>query len=168
MPCLFENRYFGKNAMLSEYVHKVLCRNIKRFGLLFSLLALLMIVVSMQSNSIIFITLFSVCFAIIFLTATLAPFLLVRQMKDAEWKLYRGEPQETIVQFGEAIFIRESTFSLNLEYDQIISIHELKHSYVLMFNKTNGILLDPAGFSVGTFEDFKIFIQDCTDKNTKR
>ena len=49
---------------------------------------------------------------------------------------------------------------LTVEYRKICKVVRLKHSYVLMIGKRNGVMLDPNGFTKGNFEDFKRFLQE--------
>ncbi len=87
--------------------------------------------------------------------------LTIRQLKENNKRLLNGKDYEAIIQFGDNIKINQGTFSLTIEYNQILKIHELKHSYVLMFAKSSGIILDPAGFTIGDFSTFKEFIGSC-------
>ena len=49
---------------------------------------------------------------------------------------------------------------LTIEYRKILRVLRLKHSYMLMMGKRNGVMLDPNGFTKGTFEEFKQFLRD--------
>ena len=156
----FENRYYSTDQMLSEYVHRVLCRNIFCFGTLFALVALAFGIFSWLNQDMIFLTLFGVCFLIIFLTMLIAPILTIKQLKDSDQRLHNGQKFETIVQFGDRILIREGTFSLACTYDQIMKFCPLKHSYILMFGPRNSIMISPEHFTIGTFDEFQTFIKE--------
>ncbi|PWL90767.1 MAG: hypothetical protein DBY10_04770 [Clostridiales bacterium] len=158
--CHFENRYYSTDQMLSEYVHRVLCRKIVLFGAPIALVALIFAMLSWLDRDTVFFTLFGVCFLIVLLTALLSPTLMLRQMKEDDRRLHNGQKFETIVQFGDRILIREGTFSLACTYDQIIKIRPLKHSYVLMFGPRNSIMVSPEHFTVGTFDEFQTFIKE--------
>lgn len=86
--------------------------------------------------------------------------LLFHEIKKIAFKLHNEEEQECIVQFGENIFMKEGNFSLGVEYSQINRIYYLKHSFVLMFARHNGIMVSPAHFTKGDFGDFQEFIQE--------
>ena len=88
---------------------------------------------------------------------------LLKQLKESDKKIHRSKKHQTKVQFGDKIYLSEGSFSLTIEYDQIINKYDLEHSYALMFGKKNGILLEPSSFARGTFEDFKDFIKEKTD-----
>lgn len=129
-PYHFECRYYSTDQMLAEYVRRILCRNIFRFGTLISLVALVFTIFSWLNQDTLFFALDGVCFLIVFLTMLLSPPIMIRQMKENDRRLHNGQKFETIVQFGDRILIREGTFSLACTYDQIIKTHLLKHSYI--------------------------------------
>ena len=66
---------------------------------------------------------------------------------------------ETVITFGETIELREGMVHLTIEYRKIVRVLRLKHSYMLMMGKHNGVMLDPNGFTKGTFEEFKQFLR---------
>ena len=101
--CHFENRYYSTDQMLSEYVHRVLCRKIVLFGAPIALVALIFAMLSWLDRDTVFFTLFGVCFLIVLLTALLSPTLMLRQMKEDDRRLHNGQKFETIVQFGDRI-----------------------------------------------------------------
>ncbi len=159
-PFHFECRYYSTDQMLSEYVRRILCRNIFRFGTLISLVALIFAIFSWLNQDTPFFVLFGVCFLIVFLTMLFSPPLMLRQMKESDRRLHNGQKFETIVQFGDRILVREGTFSLACTYDQIIKIRPLKYSYVLMFGPRNAIMVSPEHFTIGTFDEFQTFIKE--------
>jgi hypothetical protein len=53
----------------------------------------------------------------------------------------------------------ESMVHLTIEYRKIVRVVRLKHSYLLMTSRRTGVLLDPNGFTKGTFEEFKQFLR---------
>ena len=71
-----------------------------------------------------------------------------------------GTMPETVVTFGENIEIHEGMVHLTIEYRKILRVLRLKHSYMLMMGKRNGVMLDPNGFTKGTFEEFKQFLRE--------
>jgi hypothetical protein len=158
MDILFENRYQTDDKMLSEYVHKVLCKKIYAMGAVFAPIAFAMTVITMVKQEYILAAVFGVCLFINIITILFTPPLTIRQLQESSKRLHNGENHEAVIQFGDDIKISQGTFSLSIEYNQILKIYELKHSYVLMFAKSNGIILDPAGFTIGDFNTFKEFI----------
>ena len=159
MSILFENRYYTDNKMLSEYVHKVLCKRIYFMGAVFAPIAFIMAGITMMKKDYIFTAVFGVCLFIIIFTILVTPPLTIRQLKENNKRLLNGKNHEAVIQFGDNIKITQGTFSLTMEYNQILKICELKHSYVLMFAKSSGIILDPAGFTTGDLNTFKEFIR---------
>lgn len=70
-----------------------------------------------------------------------------------------GVVPETVVTFGETIEMHEGMVHLTIEYRKIVKVIRLKHSYMLMIGKRNGVMLDPDGFTKGSFEEFKQFLR---------
>ena len=70
-----------------------------------------------------------------------------------------GVLPETVITFGDIIEIHEGMMHVTVEYRKIVRVVQLKHSYVLMIGKRNGVILDPNGFTKGTFEEFKQFLR---------
>ena len=52
--CHFENRYYSTDQMLSEYVHRVLCRKIVLFGAPIALVALIFAMLSWLDRDTVF------------------------------------------------------------------------------------------------------------------
>jgi transcriptional regulator with XRE-family HTH domain len=67
---------------------------------------------------------------------------------------------ETVIAFGETIEIHEGMVHLTIEYRKSVREVRLKHSYMLMLGKHNGVLIDPNGFTKGSFEEFKGFLRE--------
>lgn len=159
MELKFENRFYSDDKIMSEYVHKVLCRRLYVLGTLVIIGSLIAMAFAWLNNNYIMTAVYAVCLFISSFVVITVPHLTLKQLKDAEKRLHNGKNQETIVQFGDKIAMTEGTFSLAMEYSQIIKIYSLRHSYVLMFSRSNGIILSPENFSIGTFEDFQAFIK---------
>ena len=99
-------------------------------------------------------------------------FTLIGFMPDCfTWNLLRqvkkqndGQIPETVVTLGDCIELHEGMVHYTIEYRKIVKVVSLKHSYVLMMGKRNGIILDPQGFTKGTFSEFKEFLREkCPD-----
>ena len=71
-----------------------------------------------------------------------------------------GVLPETVVTFGETIEIHEGMVHLTIEYRKIERVVRLKNSYILMNGKRTGIIIDPNGFTKGTFSEFKQFLRE--------
>lgn len=169
MKIEFENRYTLTDQMISEYVHKVLCRKIKRMARIFLPLSLIMTAFTFWRNDYVSTAVFGVCAFIIAFTALLSPIVMIKQLKDHDKRLHNGIHHETVLQFGEQVFMTEGSFSLTMEYSQFLEINYLKHSCVLMFSKYNGIIISPEGFYIGDFKTFQEFIRErCSHAKNKR
>ncbi|MCD8353896.1 MAG: YcxB family protein [Clostridiales bacterium] len=164
MDVTFENRYTASDAMLREYVNKVASRRISIMCVVVFLLGIVLLALS-RSNGDNFMTgIAVVCMAVAAVVGILTPRLLLREIRATSDRLHNGKTCETVVRFGEHITMDEGTTSMQFEYSQITKIHDLKHSYVLMLGRQNGILLSKTGFTVGSFEDFQPFIREKTGK----
>lgn len=159
MNILFENRYKTDDRMLSEYVHKILCRKIYFMGAIFAPISFIMAGITLAKQDYILAAVLGVCLFITIVTMLITPPLTIRQLKEYDKRLNNGKNHEAIIQFGENISIAQGTFSLTIEYGQVLKIYELKHSFVLMFARSSGIILDPSGFTIGDFNTFKEFIR---------
>lgn len=159
MDTRYENRYLATDKMLSEYVYKVLYKNLRTTAFIFSALAGIMLLFTLHRNSDVQSAIFGMSLLIMLSVAILSPILAIRHIKESAKRTSNGQTYETVVKFGDNISIMEGTFSLTIEYSQVLKIHNLQYSYVLMFGKHNAIMICPKHFTIGTFEDFKIFIE---------
>jgi len=75
-------------------------------------------------------------------------------------KMNDGIMPETKVVVGDTIEMFEGNVHVTIEYRKIVKVVRLKHSYVLMLGKRNGLLLNPEAFTVGTFAEFKQFLRE--------
>ncbi len=162
MDIRFENRYTANDAMLREYVNKVASRSISIMCVVVFLLGVLLLALARVNGDGVGIA--AVCMVIAVVVGLLTPQLLLREIRATSDRLNNGKTCETVVRFGEHITMDEGTTSMQFEYSQITKIHDLKHSYVLMLGRQNGILLSKTGFTVGSFEDFQPFIREKTGK----
>ncbi len=162
MDIRFENRYTASDTMLREYVNKVASRSISLMCVVVFLLGVILLALARVNGDGVEIA--AVCMVIAVVVGVLTPRLLLREIRATSDRLNNGKTCETVVRFGENITMEEGTTSMQFEYSQITKIHDLKHSYVLMLGRQNGILLSKTGFTVGSFEDFQPFIREKTGK----
>ncbi len=159
MSASFENRYYATDEMMMEYVHQVLCRRLKRWGIGLLLLGLLSIVHFISKGDSIWVAVDGVCLFIILFCIIFSPILMIRSIKENDKRIHNGKKFETVVTFDDKISICEGSFSLSVEYSQIVAIYYLKHSYALMFGKNSGIIVSPSGFIGTDVDNFKAFIE---------
>ena len=87
--------------------------------------------------------------------------LYLKNMKKSSLNLHNGQKPESILQFTDNnIALKEDKISMEFEYNQIKKIKEYKLIYVLMIGKRQGLILKKDSFSIGTFEEFKKFINE--------
>lgn len=158
----FENKYYSNDKMLSEYINKIILKEFKIKGFLVGAGAVLLLVISLMQNDKVWAGVSGTTLFIVIMVLVLTPSMTLKQLKESDKKIHRSKKPQTKVQFGDKIYLSEGTFSLTIEYDQIINKYDLEHSYALMFGKKNGILLEPNSFVRGNFEEFKDFIKEKT------
>lgn len=160
MGTLFENRYRMTDQMIKEYARKVLCKRLIWLSALILAISLPMFSLTLLWKDYVMSAVYFICLLIAAVERVVALPLTVRQMKENTERMHGGKEQETVVRFGEKISISEGEFYLAIEYSQIIKIHYLKHSCVLMFGKSNGIMLAYDGFAGASFDEFREFIME--------
>ena len=84
------------------------------------------------------------------------------------WKALRSSkrsndgviPETRIAVNEDRIDVDEGFVHFTLEYRKFCRVVHLKHSYVLMMGRRNGLMIDPDGFTKGTFAEFKQFLRE--------
>ncbi|MEG0830249.1 MAG: YcxB family protein [Anaerovoracaceae bacterium] len=160
MKIQFENKYYKTYEMMSEYVNKILCKTIIKMGTVFSIVAIIMVTVTGISQDYVLMAVFGVCLILFAFSTIVAPRIILNQLIESDQRMHKGESLETVVQFGDDISITKGSSSSKAEYSQIIKVHYLKKSWVIMFGKSNGIMLSPDHFTIGETQDFKKFIKE--------
>lgn len=90
----------------------------------------------------------------------LLPITYIRTIRKTEKRLHQGQRPKTIVTFGENITMDEGNNHLEFSYNQITKIYYTKQVWALMLGKSSAITLKPTGFTQGTAEEFKQFIEE--------
>ena len=161
MEILFENRYYSDKKILTEYIKDVHCRYLRIIGFFFMLVAMLytyLILFKMKSLRLVMAALTIVIF-IVSLRLIFYHLLYLKNMKKSSLNLHNGQTPESVLQFTDnSIALKEGKISMEFEYNQIKKIKEYKLIYVLMIGKRQGLILKKDSFSIGTFEEFKKFI----------
>lgn len=98
----------------------------------------------------------AVLLVVLFFMPHIQAWMLLRSMK----KNNDGVLPEDRVTLGETIEMDEGMVHLSVEYRKIKRVVRLKHSYMLMLGRRNGLILDPNAFTKGSFEEFKQFLRE--------
>lgn len=168
MPTEYENRYSFNQTMTSEYVRKILCRRINRWGSLLAIVALLLFVIAVQKQDVALSSAWGICFLFILFIIIFTPLATLQRMKKNNQQVHQGQTVETVVQFGDKIAVSEGHLAFSLPYEQITAVEELQHSIVLLLGTQGGLLLAPQGFTKGDPEKFIAFINSkCPQLNKK-
>ena len=93
---------------------------------------------------------------VVFLAIFFLPWYIAWNTMRASKRSNDGVMPETKVTVGEdSVDMDEGFVHLSLEYRKFCRVVHLKHSYVLMMGRRNGLMIDPDGFTKGTFAEFK-------------
>ena len=66
--------------------------------------------------------------------------------------------------FGEWIEVSHCGKEASFDYEDIVAVCRLKHSYELIRKNKRSLIVEPNSFTQGTFADFKVFLQEqCPD-----
>ena len=115
--------------------------------------------VSQESFSLAFRAMLGILGTILLISAFL-PQIYARNAIRNITKQNDGIQPETIITFGDTIELHEGMIHITVEYRKIQKVVHLKHSYMLMIGKRNGVMLDPNAFTKGTFSEFKHFLRE--------
>lgn len=157
----FENRFYFKDEMLKEYFTTIEMGIPKMFVILDYSLIVFSLVAGIYLHSKLLIILGFVWVGLIIISKLVA-ILSIRNFKKRSKTFHKNVEVETIYKFADKIYVEEGELKFNIDYSQIIKFKELKTCIVLLIGKSQGIILDPDGFSKGDLESFKKFIlQKC-------
>ena len=160
MEPIFENRYYNSQAMLTEFFRKYSLGPrppmVAAMAVIFACFIIGSCVYRILPEMLPMLLFMGVIFTLLFFLPDWFAWNTLRNTK----KQYDGLLPETTVTFGDVIEVREGMVQYTIEYRRIVRAVHLKHSYVLMIGKRNGILLDLKGFSKGTFEECKQFLRE--------
>ena len=162
MDILFENRYYCTKKMLTEFGRKYAVGprmpRVIGFWILYTIVAIPMLVAPDMFDS--RLRLLVPILGVTILAVTFMPQLYAWSSITNTKKQNDGIAPEVIITFGEVIKLHEGIVDVTLEYRKIQKVVRLKYSYVLMIGKRNGLMLDPDGFTQGTFAEFKQFLRE--------
>ena len=160
MDSVFEIRFVCNHTMLSEFYRKygtgprppavILCALIYLF---FVMRSILWGIFEEMIPTLLFM---GIIFALLYFLPDWFTWNILRHTK----KQNDGILPETIASFGDHIEVDEGMVHYTIEYRKLMKVVSLKHSYVLMLGKRNGIILDASAFTKGTFEEFKQFLRE--------
>ena len=159
MEPLFEVRYYDNHKMIAEFARKYLLGPRMPVLVVFWVFFAVFLALSIQNGTIYDRKYMLFVFGIFMLTVSFLPHLYARGVIQGNKKQNDGILPETVVIFGDTIEIHEGMVHLTIEYRKIVRTIRLKHSYMLMLGKRNGVMLDPNGFTKGSFEEFKQFLR---------
>ena len=162
MDILFENRYYSTKKMMAEFGRKYAVGptwpKLIGFWVMYVVVVIPMLVASdaFDGTSRILMSILGITM----LAVSFLPQLYAWSAVTSAKKQNDGVAPEVIITFGETIKLHEGMVDITVEYRKIQKVVRLKHSYMLMIGKRNGLMLDPEGFTKGTFEEFKQFLRD--------
>ena len=159
MTPVFENRYFSNHRRLTEFFRKY-TRGPRPPMVILCCAIFLFFVIRSWFWGILVEMLPTLAFmAMVFMALYFLPDFYAWSSHRQGKKQNDGAMPETVITFADTIELREGMVHITVEYRKIIRVVHLKHSYVLMIGKRNGVLLDPNGFTKGSFSEFKSFLR---------
>lgn len=156
----FENRYYEDEKMTEEYVRRILCGRVRRYGLACTVLGTVMLVVYMVEQNYIWIGIDAAALIVSVAVMLLTPVYMLRQIREHERRIHNWKRVETVITFGDKIQVVEGSLALAVEYSQIMKVYDWKKMYVLMISRQNGIIIHPDGFVKGSLDELRGFIKD--------
>lgn len=148
---MVENRFFMSDDILKEFIYKVLCKKTITYGAIISSLSFLLLVYSAINNDLYMAGVFFVNTFICTSAIVLTPKLALNSFKKTNKE--KGFKDEIISTFSnEKISLKEGSYSADVGYDNILSIHKLDLSTVFMLSKTNGLIVSNDGFTIGSLD----------------
>lgn len=150
---LFENKYDFDDKSLKSYV-KTITKGSRISALFITVASIIFSVMEYRNNSKIFsivlggIAIIGILFYIISIPKTLKK---VRSQKNIL--------SEKVIQITfNHVNIFENGLERKIKFGEIVSVLEDAENMYLMLDKTNGVIINKSGFTKGTFEEFKKFI----------
>ena len=156
----FEIRYYTNQAMLAEFYRKVSLGPrppVVIFGILIYVYCLVMLYLADALNPLPdSMILLPVLLVVVFFMPDWVTWINLRRIR----KQNDGAIPVTVVTAGDTLEMHEGMVHYTIEYRKLQKVIRLKHSYALMIGKRNGLILDPACFTKGTFAEFKQFLRE--------
>ena len=159
MEAQFEIRYYSTHNMLAEFARKYSVGPRWPIVIVFWIIYLFVLIpciVNVESYDELPLL---IVLGVIMLAVGFMPHFYTWSVFQNVKKQNDGVQPETIITFGDVIEMHEGMVHLTIEYRKIVRVVRLKHSYMLMLGKRNGIMLRTDCFTKGTFEEFKQFLQ---------
>ena len=156
----FEVRYLGSFQMMLEFYKKSLLVVRVIQAIVCTSLWLYYVGVSIRDGILFFMFPALLLMGLLFVLLWFMPHGITWLTLYRAKKQYEGIVPETVVTFADMIQMSEGMVQITVEYRKIVRVERWKHSYMLMTGKRNGIMLDPNGFTQGTFEEFKQFLRE--------
>ena len=159
METSFEVKYYENHKMIAEFARKHSIGPRPPVLLGFGVFYFVFLVLSIQRGVLCergyMLLVLGICMLVFAFLPHLYAWSLIKNAK----KQNDGVLPQTIVFFGDTIEMHEGMVHLTIEYRKIVRTIRLQNSYMLMLGKRNGVMLDPNGFTKGSFEEFKQFLR---------
>ena len=164
MESQFENRFFSTHAMVAEYYRKVamgfwLPMVILVVALTARLLLGLILVAVLDGATMdmlgSFLMMAALCAAVVFMPDW-AVWNVLRRIRSQNG----GVEPETVITVGDRVEVARGISHATIDFEKIVRVRRLKHSYLLMITKRDGIMVRPDSFTKGTFAEFKNFLRE--------
>ena len=156
----FEVKYLCSHKMFVEFARKYMVGPrtpiLAIFWALYAVILMLYLLGTKDYESLLML----ICLGLAFLALSFMPHWFAWLSRRQSKKQNDGVLPETVLAFGDTSEMYEGMVHITVEYRKIVAVRRLKYSYVLMIGKKNGVMLDPNGFTKGTFAEFKQFLRE--------
>lgn len=155
----FVNKFIGDEKMLKDCVYKILMKPYFVFSGIFIVVILFIagipMIVERYFDLFIFILL---ALYAVFVFAVM-PKVYIKRMKNADKIMYGEEtPQAVVTVTDDDIFLDEGQNHIGYKLSGVKAFICKKSICALRLNTGGIVMINPDGFEVGTFEEFKAFI----------
>ena len=160
MEYQFENRNTITQEQMVEY-YELIYRQQKKINAMSTILsvALLLYAASQLNFDRMWTSLLALAGVAIFLHGSRRAKQDGKRAYEQLLKYYNMVMPTGFVGFDETIVTQSQDQSRVIAYEKIDKVIALKHSYLILDQKPGAIMLDPNGFTKGTFEEFKQFLR---------
>lgn len=163
MEVKFENKTTITKEILAEFskkAFKIYNKKYRMFVLLISVLCIILSFTAIAADGFSWFFIFMLLALIFFLFMYFKGYIFKLNQNYKNFNGLYGTLPEFIYRFyDEKIEASASRANLSIDYSQITKFSETENLYILMIEK-QGIILKKNGFTIGDFNNFKVFMEE--------
>lgn len=151
---MLQNKHIIDDKIIKEFVIKIQCKYTILFGSITALLGILLSIFYFNKKNLFTLGVYLSLSLLNLFMVLIYPIYSIKYLKKHSQKLHNNQTYETIINFGDKIYINEGSFSISFEYSQITKFYKLKNCYVLIAASKFPIIVSPTSFLNGSLDDF--------------